>query len=204
MARIKGSDGRRTANKILAESLPLVARLGYSAVSMRMIADAVGVNVGALYNHFGNKQQILVELLVRHMDGLLAAWHSVDTAGLDAAAQLDQFVRFHIRYNLTRPDEVFISFMELRSLEPEGFQRVERQRGEYEDVLREILRRGQQDGQFHIEDCHVAAMSIFGALTGVNTWYRSGGRLSKAEVEDFYAATALRSVGCLTKEVSHV
>jgi AcrR family transcriptional regulator len=171
---------------------------------MRMIADAVGVNVGALYNHFGNKQKILVALLVRHMDGLLAAWSGVDTTGLDAAARLDQFVRFHIQYNLARPDEVFISFMELRSLEAEGFAQVERLRSEYEETLREVLRQGQTDGQFHIEDSHVAAMSIFGALTGVNTWYRSGGRLSKSQIEDFYAAMALRSVGCLTKEVNHV
>jgi AcrR family transcriptional regulator len=181
-----------------------MAKLGYSAVSMRMIADAVGVNVGALYNHFPNKQQILVALLVNHMDGLLEAWSKERTENLDPAEQLDQFVRFHIRYNLSRPDEVFISFMELRSLEQEGFDQVGALRGTYEDILREILRRGQENGMFHVEDSHVAAMSIFGALTGVNTWYRSGGRLSKAKIEDYYAALALRSVGSLIKELSNV
>ena len=31
---------------------------------------------------------------------------------------LERFVRFHIRYHLKRADEVFISYMELRNLEP--------------------------------------------------------------------------------------
>jgi AcrR family transcriptional regulator len=204
LARIKGSDGRKTADKILTESLPLITRLGYSAVSMRMIAEAVGVNVGALYNHYSNKQQILVALLVRHMDGLLEAWAQVDISDSDPAEQLDKFVRFHIQYNLARPDEVFISYMELRSLEDVGFKQVEKLRSQYEDILRNILFEGQDSNLFRVEDSHVAAMSIFGALTGVNTWYRSGGRLSKSKIEDYYAAMALRSVGCLTKEYSHV
>jgi hypothetical protein len=32
-------------------------------------------------------------------------------------------------------------------------------------------------------------------LTGVTNWYREGGRLSRAEVEELYADMALKSVG---------
>ena len=195
MARLKGSDGRKTAQKILDESLPLFANLGYAAVSMRMIAQAVGVNAGALYNHFPNKQQILVSLLSDHMNALLDAWAKVDLENLTPAAQLDRFVRFHIAYNLPRSDEVFISFMELRSLEPENHKKIEDLRRRYENVVRTIIADGAKQGQFHVEDAHVAAMAVLGSLIGVNTWYRAKGRLSKVKIQDYYAATTLRSVG---------
>lgn len=195
MARLKGSDGRKTTQKILQESLPLIAKQGYAAVSMRMIAQAVGVNVGALYNHFANKQQILVRLLSDHMTSLLDAWDQVDVDQNTPAQQLEQFVRFHIAYNLPRADAVFISFMELRSLEPDNHAQIEQLRRRYEDVVRTIIANGVAKGQFRVEDPHVAAMSVLGSLVGVNTWYRAKGRLSQTKIQDYYVAIALRSLG---------
>jgi AcrR family transcriptional regulator len=195
MARRKGSVGSETKATILAKALQMIAQYGYAAVSMRMIADAVGVNVGALYNHFPSKQHILVFMMSNHMDGLLAAWSEVDTQSLTPAQRLDSFVRFHIGYNIGRADDVFISFMELRSLEAEGHKQIEKKRRAYEDVVRMIIRDGQKLGQFHVEDAHVAAMSVLGSLIGVNTWYRAKGRLSKQKIEDYYSAMSLRSVG---------
>lgn len=195
MARTKGSVGTHTAQRILDESLPLIAGYGYAAVSMRMIADKVGVNVSAIYNHFPSKQQILVTLMSDHMRDLIAAWKETDTSGLSAAEKLDTFARFHIRFNTKRPDAVFISFMELRSLEAGSHKFVEKQRRAYEHELRNIIKQGIESKEFNTEDAHVAAMSILASLTGVNTWFREQGRLSKSKIEDYYAAMALRSVG---------
>lgn len=204
MARIKGSDGRKTAIRILDESLALIAKLGYAAVSMRMIAEAVGVNVGSLYNHFANKQQILVRLMSDHMADLLEAWNAVDVAGLNAAEKLDSFVRFHISYNLPRSDAVFISFMELRSLAPDNHAKIEKLRSEYEYVVRDVIKEGQEQGLFKIEDAHVAAMSVLGSVIGVNTWYREKGRLTISKIEDHYVAMTLRSVGYINSGEAHV
>lgn len=204
MARVKGSIGSRTKASIQEKALPLIAQYGYAAVSMRMIADAVGVNVGALYNHVPSKQQILVLLMSDHMDGLLAAWHEVDIDNMTPAQKLESFVRFHISYNITRADDVFISFMELRSLEADGHKRIEKKRRAYENVVRDIIGEGQKTGQFQVENAHVAAMSLLGSLIGVNTWYRAKGRLSKAKIEDYYVAILLRSVGYDAKGNAYV
>ncbi len=44
-----------TKARILAIAVKLFAAKGYSGVSMRDIADAVGISAPALYNHFSNK-----------------------------------------------------------------------------------------------------------------------------------------------------
>ncbi len=194
MARIKGSSGARTAQKILDVALPLFAQYGYAAVSMRQIAEGVGVNVGALYNHFPNKQQILVSLLTDHMKGLIGSWKEADQGG-DPIARLEDFARFHIRYNIARADAVFISFMELRSLERESHRHVEKMRRSYEHDLRDIIAEGMKQEIFFVPDAHVAAMSILASLTGVNTWFREHGRLSKAKIEDYYVELTLNAVG---------
>lgn len=195
MARPAGVSGEDTARSIRAHSLKLFARHGYDAVSMRAIAQAVGVQAGALYQYYENKQQLLVALLRGHMDELLAAWDAERVADEAPAAALERFARFHVRYHITRADEVFLSYMELRALEPAGFALVESLRRKYEGELKAILAGGAAAGVFVIEEAHVAAMAILAMLTGVNTWYRRGGRLSQRKIEDIYAAMVLRSVG---------
>lgn len=208
MARIAGSDGEVTRSEIRKVSLSLFAQYGYAAVSMRQIASQVGVQASAIYQYYPNKQQILVSLLQNHMDGLLSACHEEITAK-DPVDRLEQFARFHIRYNINRPDEVFLSYMELRSLEPEGFATIADLRSKYEAVLKSILRDGIKSGVMKIDDPHVSAMAILAMLTGVNTWYRSGGRLSQKKIENMYASMVLKSQGIVPsdhdeKEAAHV
>ena len=68
MARTLGSYAKLTKPKISKIALNLFAERGYAAVSMRQIAAKVGLQVGALYNYFPDKQTILSELLIDHME----------------------------------------------------------------------------------------------------------------------------------------
>jgi AcrR family transcriptional regulator len=139
MARRAGSNGAETAEKLRNAALELFARSGYAAVSMRAIAAETGVQAGAIYNHFPTKQDLLNELLQVHMETLLATWAEAEPAGLAPPEALEHFVRFHIRYHLDRSREVFISYMELRSLESGEFQRHRAVAAQYESVPRAIL-----------------------------------------------------------------
>jgi len=53
-----------TKERILYMSLELFAQKGFSGVSVREIASAVGVRESALYKHFKNKQDILDSIMV--------------------------------------------------------------------------------------------------------------------------------------------
>lgn len=54
MPRLKGN----TKEIIMEEALKLFSEKGFEAVSIRTIADAVGIGNSALYKHFKNKQAI--------------------------------------------------------------------------------------------------------------------------------------------------
>ncbi|MEM7291647.1 MAG: TetR/AcrR family transcriptional regulator, partial [Pseudomonadota bacterium] len=185
MARTVGSIGSETAKRVLKEACSLFASRGYAAVSMREMASECGLQVGALYNHFPNKQAILYALMESHMQILLDAL-SAENLPHDPLSALEVFIRFHIGFHIDKPEEVFIAYMELRNLEPVHFQNIMKLRQRYERVLRGILRDGQASGAFQIDDVPVTAMSIISMLRGVNTWYRYDGRLSAQEVEALY------------------
>ncbi len=195
MARKTGSSGVETARDIRAAALSLFAEKGYAAVSMREIARRVGVQVGALYLYTQDKQSLLADLMIAHMEDLLAAWGREDPQSTDPLARFDAFVGFHIRYHLTRVDEVFIAYMELRSLTPENFARVERLRRLYENVLQDILIAGVSANSFRLTDPRVTTLALIAMLTGVNTWYRAGGRLSPERIEEIYRDMAHGLIG---------
>lgn len=191
MARTAGSHSDITGPRVRDAALRLFARGGYAAVSMRAIAAEVGVQAGALYNYTPDKQTLLFDLMQGHMTDLLAA---VPQAGGGPEARLQAFVRFHIDFHFTRQDAVFISYMELRNLTPENFARIEALRRSYEDRLEGILRDGVAAGVFDVADTKIATLAIIAMLTGVNTWFRAGGRLSLPQVTAQYWEMVRRAV----------
>lgn len=193
MARTAGSHSEITGPRVLQAALTLFARHGFAAVSMRQIAAEVGVQAGALYNYTPDKQTLLFDLMRTHMEGLLEAWEAEKIAG-DATERLRRFTRFHITYHLERPDEVFISYMELRNLTPENFREIEALRRKYETELEKILRDGLAEGVFNVPDPRVVTMAVIAMVTGVTTWYRTAGRLSVEAVQDIYWQMVQRAV----------
>ena len=194
MARKTGSHSNITGPLVRQAAERMFARHGFAAVSMRQIAAEVGVQAGALYLYTPDKQTLLFELMRVHLQELLAAWQALPKPQ-PHQDQLEDFSRFHIRYHLDRPDSVFIANMELRNLTPDNFARIEKLRHAYEDQLEKILADGQAAGVFKVPDTRLATMAIIAMLTGVNAWYREGGRLSRERVERIYWNMVRRSVG---------
>ncbi|MEE9428014.1 MAG: TetR/AcrR family transcriptional regulator [Paracoccaceae bacterium] len=194
MARKTGSHADITGPLVRKAAISLIARHGFAAVTMRQIAAEVGIQAGALYLYTPDKQTLLFDLMHDHLADLLVtvlAEPMLDTP----TERLEAFCKFHIRYHLKRPESVFIANMELRNLEPDNFKKVEDQRRQYEAYLASILEAGQLAKDFKVPDCKLATMAIIAMLTGVNTWYQDGGRLTQERVERIYWNMVRRAVG---------
>ena len=193
MARTSGSYAKLTKPKISEIALHLFAERGYAAVSMRQIASKVGLQAGALYNYFPDKQTILADLLITHMENLLQTWHK-QKLPQKPDKLLEFFVDFHIEYHLNRPEEVFIAYMELRNLNPDNFQKIEKLRNKYERILSEILTVGVNKNLFSCENTKVTSLAIIGMLKELYTWYKKGGKISVPEMKSIYREIVLKAV----------
>ena len=193
MARKQGSHSDITGPKVREAALKLIAQHGYAAVSMRQIAAEVGVQAGALYNYTADKQSLLFDIVLDHMEELSAALKKVDLLGSPWSA-LEAFIRFHIVFHVPRVEQVFISYMELRNLDPDNFAVIEGRRRDYEQVLAGILKAGKESGDFTITDPRITSIALIGMLTAIPQWYREGGRLPLSEIEEIYWGIVRRSV----------
>jgi AcrR family transcriptional regulator len=186
MARTVGSNGPRTWRAIRRAGLSLIFEHGYEAVSLRQLAAKAGIQAGSLYNHIKTKQELLFDLIKVHMEELLAALEAELAGKENPRDALEAFITFHVDYHIARKQEVFISYSEMRSLEPKNNKIIVGLRRRYESRLIRILDEGKLQGQFTVADTRFAAYGILSMLTGVCTWFDPQGRLTAKDVLSLY------------------
>ncbi|MDH2381306.1 TetR/AcrR family transcriptional regulator [Bradyrhizobium sp. CER78] len=179
MARTIGSHGPTTLEAIRKAGVRLIFEHGYEAMSLRQLAAEVGIQAGSLYNHISTKQDLLFDLVQDHINDLLRELDLALEGKADPVERLRAFVAFHVTYHMTRKREVFIANSELRSLDAKNYDAVVALRGAYEQRLAQILTDGLSEGVFEVVDIQVATFAILALLTGLCTWYRPGGRLTR-------------------------
>jgi AcrR family transcriptional regulator len=182
MARTIGSYGPKTLEAIRKAGLRLIYEHGYEAMSLRQLAAEVGIQSGSLYNHIATKQDLLFDLVREHINELLRQLDRALQGKEQPIEKLRAFVTFHVTYHMTKKREVFIANSELRSLEPKNYDAIIALRSAYEQRLAQILSEGVADGTFEVTDIQVATFAILALLTGICTWYRPGGRLTREAI----------------------
>lgn len=194
MARTIGSYGPKTLEAIRRAGLRLIFEHGYEAMSLRQLAAEVGIQSGSLYNHIATKQALLFDLVREHINELLRQLDRALQGKQQPAEKLRAFVAFHVTYHMTKKREVFIANSELRSLEPKNYEAIVALRSAYEQRLAQILAEGAAEGVFEIADVQVATFAILALLTGICTWYRPGGRLTKEAIVTAHEKLVLSGV----------
>jgi len=69
--RTQADKSDASTRKVLKAALALFSRQGFRATTMRQIARRSGLSVGALYHHFGGKEEIFGQLIDQYWQVLL-------------------------------------------------------------------------------------------------------------------------------------
>ncbi len=148
---------------ILGAAVRVFAEKGYHAARVGDIAEEAGVAYGLLYHYFNSKEDVL-EAVFRETWGLmLATVRSVAETGEPAREQLRKVCAVILRAWKRTPDVVRVLVTEVTrsqhiKSDPEEIHQAF-------DVLENIIRRGQADGEFRTDlDPRLAAWILYGAL----------------------------------------
>ena len=94
-----------TRQRILTAAAHVFGEHGYAAGTTNRIAERAGISIGSLYQYFPNKDAILAELLVRHLDDGTAAAAKLLTGPLPGPIEevFRVFVRLTVESHLDDP-----------------------------------------------------------------------------------------------------
>ena len=182
-----------TRDRILEEAAKLFTEKGYEATSVQDLAQALGLSKAALYHHFGSKEEILYEISLLALKGLVAAGEKALEVA-DPKAALLRFMEAHARYfEENRP--FFVAMLQgLQSLSPEHREATVRLRDRHEENLRAILRRGVEQGVFREVDVALAGRAVLSMLNWMIRWFRPDGPMRAEEVARAYHDLILRGL----------
>jgi TetR/AcrR family transcriptional regulator, cholesterol catabolism regulator len=184
--------GGATYHAILSAATDSFGRLGFHGTSMRQIATAAGVSLANIYNYFGSKSQILLQILrAASADQLAATEAACDAAGSDVSDRLAAAIAAWVRFNVERNTECFVANSELRYLENDDRATIIADRDRQQKLIAELVDEGVRTGVFRTPYPGEAVIAILTMCNGVAIWYRSDGRLSADAIADHYARYTL-------------
>ena len=151
---------------ILDTAKKMFARYGLQKTSLDEVARMARVAKATIYNYFGSKDRVYLEVLRREMDEIVEKISSsVDQEALPED-KLVAFVKAKFRYmrqaiNILNLDREGIEKL-LPSAESIRNELIEQE----VDIIRSILNEGAEKGLFHINNTLLAARAIGHALRG--------------------------------------
>lgn len=101
---------KNTRTEILELSVPLFAKHGYEGVSMRDVAQTVGVQPAALYHHFPNKEQLYFDVVAHEFGRKAQVLNELAHTGTDPWMRLRHFLTGLAR--LVTDDKDFLRLMQ--------------------------------------------------------------------------------------------
>ncbi|MDP9388668.1 MAG: TetR/AcrR family transcriptional regulator, partial [Actinomycetota bacterium] len=111
-SRARRGEGERLRDEILEGASKLLAATGDAdAVSVRAVADAVGVTPPSIYLHFADKAELLTAVCERHFRALHSFVEEAVDGTDDPEEQLRRRGRAYVRFGIEHPEEYRVLFM---------------------------------------------------------------------------------------------
>lgn len=152
---------------IVRAACELIAEHGFGAMSMRSLAQRVGLQPGSLYYHFSCKQEVLEEVAECLLTERIHDWWSCRPKSKKPLEMLNAFVAFHIDRLLNQRSEERLLCTELRYLSPVRRERIQEHYSMYVRELDRIIENGIECGVFSVRDVAGASQAILAMLDGL-------------------------------------
>lgn len=111
-SRARRGEGDKLRLEILAAAERLLAFTSdESAVSIRAVADAVGVTPPSIYLHFADKEELLIEVCETNFDDVSRAVEEAAAGAADPLEAIKLASLAYARFGLEHPEEYRILFM---------------------------------------------------------------------------------------------
>ena len=181
---MKSASSVSRKEQILSTAARLFSERGYSATSMRDIADALNIEAASLYNHIASKEELLHTICFTLAEKFLSAIDEVNDIYFNGEEKLRMAVKNHVEILTSNLEAAKVFLHEWRHLGGENLKEFIGLRDRYEGGIIEILKTGEQENLFSEVDKKFAALNILSSVNWIVEWYKSDGKMKPAAIAD--------------------
>ncbi|QHI36811.1 HTH-type transcriptional repressor KstR2 [Kordia antarctica] len=147
----------------------LFKKKGYSAVTMRDIAQVMGIKAASLYNHIQSKQQILSDIVINIGEQFTVGMSQIVATDSTSIEKLERIIALHVQITLENPSKMATMNNDWMHLE-EQIEYYLTLRRNYEESFRQILKQGIANGELKEVDPEIILFSIISTLRSLYLW----------------------------------
>ncbi|NNC70908.1 MAG: TetR/AcrR family transcriptional regulator [Flavobacteriaceae bacterium] len=155
--------------EIVKTSAKLFKEKGYSAVTMRDLAQAMGIKAASLYNHINSKQEILSEIIISIAEKFTDGMEEIINSKESSSKKLQNIIELHVEITSNNSNG-------MASLNNDWMHLEEKQeyylqlRHNYEENFRNIIKNGVGNSELKNIDVEVVLFSMLSTLRSLYLW----------------------------------
>src|SRR5512139_1377721 len=194
----KSTAAARAARRaeLLGTAAEVFASRGYSATTVREVADAAGMLGGSLYYHFDSKEAMVDEILSTFLTDMWETNERILGSGLDARETFETLVVESFRLiDDYRPAIVIYQNESNHLAANPRFAYLNDSHRRFREMWLSVLDRGVLEGAFRADlDTGLVYRFIRDTVWVAATWYRGDGPLPAEEIARQYIAMVLEGL----------
>lgn len=175
---------QRQREKIISAAQRIFREKGYSAATIREIADAANVNKCTLYTYYEGKSILWYVSAYKYMESLIDLNKPVANSSEPPELKLKTLISNHIKWRATHLGLAILSQSERKELPPKLLQSYIKIRDEYEAIFREVIYEIVARSKRKYMDHKITTLLVLGLANSINQWYKPTGELSPEQIAD--------------------
>ena len=157
--------------EIITIAAKLFKEKGYSAVTMRDIAQAMDIKAASLYNHIKSKQEILILIVIDIAEEFTNVMNEIVNADISAIQKIEKVIELHINITLRNADALACLNNDWMHLTDNDLVYFIKMREDYEESFRTIIKKGIADNEVKNLNVEVIIFSTLSTLRTLYLWY---------------------------------
>jgi AcrR family transcriptional regulator len=168
--RARRGEGERLREEILGAAERLLIETGSEdAVSIRAVAEAVGVTPPSIYLHFADKNELLFEVCEKHFDQFDRFLEAAAGESDQPLESLRRRGRAYVQFGLDHPEHYRILFMGKHGEAPLDFEETRMRRIASFDHLVQGVQRCIDAGEISTDDPVTVAVGMWATVHGITS-----------------------------------
>lgn len=174
--------------EIITVASKLFKEKGYSAVTMRDIAKAMGIKAASLYNHINSKQEILTYIIISLAEEFTQGMNSIKLSNKNSIEKLKQIVSLHVNITINNTNGMASLNNDWMHLKDQKDYYLTL-RVNYENSFRDIINKGIKKKEIINLNPDIMLFSILSTLRSLYLWIPK-----KEDLDPNELATSLSNV----------
>lgn len=158
-------------DEIINTAAKLFRERGYSAVTMRDLAKAMGIKAASLYNHINSKQDILKEIIISLAEEFTDGMKLVKSFQGNSIEKLEQIIKLHVDITARNTYGMASLNNDWMHLEEKNLEYFLQLRSNFENEFRNILIDGIEANEIVDSNVDVTLFSMHSTLRSLYLWF---------------------------------